>query len=64
MLHRGNIAITGLEDINRHPTVSVKLENGNVWLTKHELARLCIHPDDRCQYALYLQILNHIYESQ
>ena len=22
------------------PTVSVKLENGNVWLTKHELARL------------------------
>ena len=40
MLHRGNIAITGLEDINRHPTVSVKLENGNVWLTKHELARL------------------------
>ena len=40
MLHRGNITITGLEDINRHPTVSVKLENGNVWLTKHELARL------------------------
>ena len=39
MLHRGNITITGLEDINRHPTVSVKLENGNVWLTKHELAR-------------------------
>ena len=40
MLHRGNITITGLEDINRHPTVSVRLENGNVWLTKHELARL------------------------
>ena len=40
MLHRGNITITGLEEINRHPTVSVKLENGNVWLTKHELARL------------------------
>ena len=31
MLHRGNITITGLEDM---------LENGNVWLTKHELARL------------------------
>ena len=58
MLHRGNITITGLEDINRHPTVSVKLENGNVWLTKHELARLfgSIHPDDRCQYALHLQV--------
>ena len=40
MLHRGNITITGLEDINRHPTVSVRLENGNVWLTKHELAHL------------------------
>ena len=23
MLHRGNITITGLEEINRHPTVSV-----------------------------------------
>ena len=49
MLHRGNITITGLEDINRHPTVSVKLENGNVWLTKHELARLF-------GYTLHLQV--------
>ena len=36
MLHRGNITITGLEDINRHPTVSVKLENGNVWVGERQ----------------------------
>ena len=40
MLHRFNISIIGLEDIIRPPTVRVKLENCNVWLTKHELARL------------------------
>lgn len=40
MLHRGSITITGLEDANAQPTVSVKIENGNVWMTKHELARL------------------------
>lgn len=40
MLHRGNITITGLEDIHQQPIVSVRLENGNVWMTKHELARL------------------------
>ena len=40
MLHRGNITITGLEDANAQPTVSVKIENGNVWMTKHELAHL------------------------
>lgn len=40
MKNRGNITITGLEDMNRQPTVSVKIENGNVWMTKHELAHL------------------------
>lgn len=40
MKNRGSITITGLEDINQQPTVSVKIENGNVWMTKHELARL------------------------
>ena len=40
MKNRGSITITGLEDINRQPTVSVKIENGNVWMTKHELAGL------------------------
>ena len=55
MLHRGNITITGLEDINRHPTVSVKLENGNVWLTKHELARL---------FGVFIQTIDANIESE
>lgn len=40
MENRGYITITGLEDKDEHPIVSVKIENGNVWMTKHELARL------------------------
>ena len=63
MLHRGNITITGLEDINRHPTVSVKLENGNVWLTKHELARLfegvaAVEKEHEARYRKLIERIN------
>ena len=47
MKNRGYITITGLENKDEQPIVSVKIENGNVWMTKHELARQC---------ALHLQI--------
>ena len=40
MKNRGYITITGLENKDEQPIVSVKIENGNVWMTKHELARL------------------------
>ena len=40
MENRGYITITGLENKDEQPIVSVKIENGNVWMTKHELARL------------------------
>lgn len=40
MKNRGNISISGLENINQQPTVTVRIENGNVWLTKHEIANL------------------------
>ena len=38
MENRGYITITGLENKDEQPIVSVKIENGNVWMTKHELA--------------------------
>ena len=37
MENRGYITITGLENKDEQPIVSVKIENGNVWMTKHEL---------------------------
>lgn len=40
MENRGYITITGLENKDEQPIVSVKIENGNVWMTKHELSRL------------------------
>lgn len=40
MENRGYITITGLENKDEQPIVSVKIENDNVWMTKHELARL------------------------
>ena len=40
MENRGYITITGLENKDEQPIVSVKIENGNVWMTKHVLARL------------------------
>lgn len=49
MNNRGSITITGLEDINRHPVVTVKIEDGNVWMTKHELARL---------FGVYIQTID------
>jgi hypothetical protein len=35
MENRGYITITGLENKDEQPIVSVKIENGNVWMTKH-----------------------------
>ena len=34
MENRGYITITGLENKDEQPIVSVKIENGNVWMTK------------------------------
>ena len=45
MENRGYITITGLENKDEQPIVSVKIENGNVWMTKHELARLLYDGD-------------------
>ena len=36
MKNRGYITITGLENKDEQPIVSVKIENGNVWMTKHD----------------------------
>ena len=57
MENRGYITITGLENKDEQPIVSVKIENGNVWMTKHELARLFgVFVHNRRQCALHLQI--------
>lgn len=58
MKNRGYITITGLENKDEQPIVSVKIENGNVWMTQ---ARTCpsvrsVRSDNRRQCALHLQI--------
>ena len=54
MLHRGNITITGLEDINRHPTVSVKLENGKSRILNESEATITEKQDKR--YVTYYNL--------